>query len=148
MAKSKRQKQRTTQQRAPRQAATPSRTRLATSAGASRQSVVQAAQQAKRRQEMIKWLGGGKPMGSFSFTKSWTDGGKTFAQGNLTIHGVSKTISFPYSVKREGEWATIDGTAKMDYQNFSLPIIKTMVVMTVDPKLTINFHLVGKVKQP
>lgn len=101
----------------------------------------------KRDKEMIKWLGGGKPMGSFSFTKSWTDGGKTYAQGNLTIHGISKAISFPYSVKREGEWATIDGTAKMDYQNFSLPIIKSMVVMTVDPKLIINFHLVGKVKQ-
>src|SRR6478735_1690505 len=97
----------------------------------------------KRDKEMIKWLGGGKPAGSFQFTKSWADGGKNYAMGNLTINKVSKTISFPFTVKREGEWATIDGSATMDYQNFSLPIIRTMAVMTVDPKLSVKFHLVG-----
>jgi polyisoprenoid-binding protein YceI len=101
---------------------------------------------AKRDQEMIKWLGGGKPAGSFTFLKTWTEGGKTHAQGALTINRVSKTIAFPYSVKREGDWATIDGSVKIDYQNFSLPVIKAMMVMTVDPKLVINFHLVGKVR--
>lgn len=102
---------------------------------------------AKRDQEMIKWLGGGDPKGSFAFTKSWTDkAGKTHGMGSLTIHGVSKAVAFPYTVKKEGDWVTIDGTASLDYQNFKLPIIRAMAVMTVDPKLTVRFHVVGKVK--
>jgi polyisoprenoid-binding protein YceI len=101
---------------------------------------------AKRDAEMLKWLGGGAPNGSFKFTKTWTDkAGKDQCMGTLTIHGVSKTISFPYTAKKEGDWVTIDGSATMDYQNFSLPIIRAMAVMTVDPKLEVVFHVVGKV---
>ena len=97
-----------------------------------------------RDEEMIKWLGGGKPAGSFKFIKSWKDNsGQLHAMGTLKIHGVSKQISFPYSVKKDGKWVTIEGTAKLDYEDFSLPIIRSMAVMTVDPKLTIRFHVVG-----
>jgi polyisoprenoid-binding protein YceI len=101
----------------------------------------------KRDIEMIKWLGGGKPKGSFAFVKSWDvkpEGGK--AQGTLTIHGVSKSVSFPYTVSRDGDWVTLDGKVSMDYQNFKLPLIRAMLVMTVDPSLVIRFHVVGKVK--
>ncbi len=101
----------------------------------------------KRDKEMIKWLGGGKPKGSFSFDKSWDEkktGGS--AQGTLTINGVPKTLGFTYTVKQEGEWVTVDGKVGMDYQNFKLPIIRSMMLMTVDPKLMVRFHLVGKVK--
>lgn len=102
---------------------------------------------AKRDQEMIKWLGGGDPKGSFAFTKSWTDkSGKTFAMGSLTINGVSKTVSFPYTVKKEGSWVTVDGTAVLDYENYNLPIIRSMAVMTVDPKLKVRLHVVGQMK--
>ena len=101
----------------------------------------------KRDVEMIKWLGGGKPKGEFKFEKSWDEtpeGGS--AQGAVTINGVSKTYGFRYTVKQEGGWVTIDGSVPMDYQNFKLPIIRSMAVMTVDPKLSIRFHLVGKLK--
>ncbi len=102
---------------------------------------------ASRDAEMIKWLGGGTPKGSFKFTKSWTDkAGKDQGMGNLSIHGISKAISFPYTVKKDGDWVTIDGKANMDYQNFSLPIIRAMAVMTVEPQLEVTFHIVGKVK--
>jgi len=102
---------------------------------------------AKRDAEMIKWLGGGNPTGGFKFTKFWTGGdGAPHGTGTLTIHGVSKEISFPYTVTRDGDWVTIDGKVSMDYQNFSLPIIRAMAVMTVDPKLVVRFHVVGKVK--
>lgn len=97
-----------------------------------------------RDDEMLKWLGGGKPSGSFRFTKSWKDkSGQLFAMGSLTIHGVSKKISFPYTVKKEGRWVTIDGTATLDYEDFSLPIIRSMAVMKVDPGLSVRFHIVG-----
>lgn len=100
----------------------------------------------KRDKEMVKWLGGGAPEGSFTFTKTWSDKGKTYAMGELKIHGVAKAIAFPYTAMKEGTWVTIDGTASMDYQDFGLPIIRTMAVMTVNPKLAVRFHLVGEVK--
>lgn len=100
-----------------------------------------------RDQEMIKWLGGGDPKGSFKFIKSWKDDkGATLAQGTLTLNGVSKTIAFPYTAGKDGEWVTIDGKVTMNYQNFKLPVIRSMAVMTVDPKLSVRFHVVGKVK--
>jgi polyisoprenoid-binding protein YceI len=100
----------------------------------------------KRDAEMMKWLGKSGTEGSFRFIKTWTDGGKTYAQGTLKIHGISKTIAFPYTAKKEGDWVTIDGSASLDYQDFGLPIIRSMAVMTVNPKLTVRFHLVGKAK--
>lgn len=102
---------------------------------------------ADRDAAMIKWLGGGKPTGSFKFEKSWTDPkGVNYAQGSLTIHGVTKTIAFPYTVNKSGNQVTIDGKVTMDYQNFNLPVVRAMMVLTVDPKLVLGFHIVGKVK--
>lgn len=101
----------------------------------------------KRDAEMIKWLGDADPKGSFKFIKSWTDNaGKDNGMGTLTIHGVSKTIAFPYTVKQESGLVTIDGKVVMDYQNFNLPIVRAMAVMTVDPKLEVSFHIVGKIR--
>lgn len=102
---------------------------------------------AKRDAEMIKWLGGGDPKGSFKFTKSWTGkDGSPHGTGTLTINGVFKEVSFPYTAKQDGDWVTIDGQVSMDYQNFKLPVIRAMMVMTVDPQLVVRFHIVGKVK--
>lgn len=100
----------------------------------------------KRDTNMIKWLGGGTPKGSFKFLKTWKKGGKKYAQGEIKIHGVSKKIDFPYTVKKKGAWVTIDGTAKLDYQDFKLPLIRALAVMTVDPKLTVRFHVVGELR--
>jgi polyisoprenoid-binding protein YceI len=97
-----------------------------------------------RDENMIEWLGGGGPKGSFKFIKIWDQDGKTYAQGTITIHGVSKLIAFPYTVKKEGKWVTIDGVATLDYKDFGLPLIRAVAVMTVDPKLTVRFHVVGK----
>ena len=99
-----------------------------------------------RDAEMIKWLGGGAPKGSFKFVKFWTDKTGDKAEGTLTIHGVSKTVYFPFTVKKDGEWVTASGKVEMDYKDFGLPLVRAMVVMTVDPKLVVNFQLVGKVK--
>ena len=101
----------------------------------------------KRDDAMITWLGGGNPKGRFSFTKSWVDGkGGKHAMGTLTIAGVGKTVAFPFTATREGEWVTIDGRVGMDYKDFGLPVIRAMALMTVDPKLTVRFHIVGKIK--
>ncbi|TAE78586.1 MAG: hypothetical protein EAZ84_00515 [Verrucomicrobia bacterium] len=100
----------------------------------------------KRDAEMLKWLGKAGGEGSFRFIKTWTDAGQTYAQGTIKIHGVSKTIAFPYTAKKDGSWVSIDGNAALDYQDFGLPIIRSMAVMTVNPKLNIRFHLVGESK--
>jgi polyisoprenoid-binding protein YceI len=100
----------------------------------------------KRDAEMMKWLGGDAEKGSFKLDKSWADEkGVEHGIGTLTIHGVSKTVSFPYTAKKDGEWVTIDGKVSMDYRNFDLPIIRAMAVMTVDPQLVVRFHVVGKI---
>jgi len=101
----------------------------------------------KRDKEMMAWLGGGDPKGNFHFSKTWVDQqGKNHASGNLSINGISKPISFPYTVKKEGDWVSIDGKVEMDYRNFDLPMIRAMAVMTVDPKLVVRFHIVGQIK--
>lgn len=100
-----------------------------------------------RDQQMVTWLGGGEPKGSFRFVKSWTDAkGATFAEGTLTINQTTKTISFPYSATKDGSWVTIRGTARMDYQDFGLPIIRSMGLLKVAPELTVRFHVVGKLE--
>ena len=100
----------------------------------------------KRDKEMIKWLGTKDPAGSFKFLKTWTDAGKTYAQGSITIHGISKTIAFPFTARKDGNWVTVDGTASLDYQDFGLPVITNMAVMKVSPGLSVRFHLVGEAK--
>ena len=99
-----------------------------------------------RDAEMLKWLGGGTPKGSFKFVKFWTDKTGDKAEGALTIHGVTKTVYFPFVVKKDGEWVTASGKVEMDYKDFGLPVVRAMLVMTVDPKLVVNFQMVGKVK--
>jgi len=100
-----------------------------------------------RDTEMLKWLGAATPMGSFKFIKFWTDkAGVDHAAGTLTIHGVGKTVYFPFKVKKDGEWVTASGTAELDYKDFGLPVVRAMLVMTVDPKLVVTFQVVGKVK--
>ncbi len=100
-----------------------------------------------RDAEMLKWLGGNAPKGTFKFVKFWTDkDGVDHAQGTLMIHGVAKTVYFPFTVKKDGEWVTASGQVEMDYKDFGLPLVRAMLVMTVDPKLVVNFQLVGKVK--
>lgn len=103
---------------------------------------------AKRDAEMLKWLEYAKNQkGSFEMTKTWTDSaGKTWAQGNLKFHGISKAVAFPLTTSKSGDRVKIDGSVWIDYQDFSLPIIRNMAVMTVDPKLKISFHLEGDAK--
>lgn len=101
---------------------------------------------AKRDAEMLKWLGSNDEKGSFKLDKAWVDEkGVQHGSGTLTIHGVSKKISFPYTAKKDGDWVTIDGKVSMDYRNFDLPVIRAMAVMTVDPQLLVRFHVVGKI---
>jgi polyisoprenoid-binding protein YceI len=102
----------------------------------------------KRDSEMLKWLEHGKsPKGEFRMNKTWRDkSGNSHAQGTLKIHNVVKNVTFPVTAKRDGKRVVIDGNVWLDYQDFSLPVVRAMVVMTVDPKLNVKFHLEGESK--
>lgn len=101
---------------------------------------------AGRDAEMVKWLGGGAPKGSYKFVKVWSKNGVDYAEGTLTINGVAKTVHIPITVKKDGAVVTTIGKLVIDYKDFGLPLVRAMLVMTVDPQLTISFTVVGKVK--
>jgi polyisoprenoid-binding protein YceI len=101
---------------------------------------------AKRDAEMMKWLGGGDPKGSYKFVKVWSKNGVDYAEGVLKINGAVKTVQIPIVVKKSGDVVTTTGKLVIDYKDFGLPLIRAMLVMTVDPELTISFSVVGKVK--
>ena len=76
----------------------------------------------------------------------WQQSGTTnLAVGELTIHGVKKSIQMPVTAKNiNGIW-DITGEADFDYRDFNLPKIRKMLVLVVDPHLQVTFHLVGKI---
>ena len=102
----------------------------------------------KRNRNMLKWLDHARtPTGSFRMTNWSRDArGQAIAHGILTIHGVSKEIRFPCQVKRDGSSLTAEGTVRLNYTDFGLPIVRQLAFLTVKPELTISFRLMGVVQ--
>lgn len=100
-----------------------------------------------RDQEMNKWQGtAGHPSADFRLTK--IDGDKTkTAHGVLTLHGVSKPIDFPVSVAADRGLYSIDGEALVDTTAHGLPVIRKFLVLKVDPKVAVRFHLQGRLAE-
>jgi len=102
----------------------------------------------KRDKEMLHWLEHAKlPSGGFtlaSFTKRVD--GKMWAKGTLKIHGVSKTIEFPVTSVRKGKTLTVSGAVKLDHQDYKLKKIRKVLVLTVNPVVTVRFSLQGTIK--
>lgn len=69
--------------------------------------------------------------------------GGRIAAGRLTLHGVTRDLRFPISVLHQNGRYTIDGDAAIDTREFGLPIIRTMVLLKVDPVVHVRFHLEG-----
>lgn len=103
--------------------------------------------EADRDKKMLDWLDATThPTGSWTMTKQWKDSaGQQYVGGPLTIAGVSKEITIPVKAQKTGNGMTLDGDVWIDTTNFSLPIIR-MVVLTVNPKVNIRFHLEGVVR--
>jgi polyisoprenoid-binding protein YceI len=97
-----------------------------------------------RDKKMLDWLNAAKnPTGSWKMTGQWKDSaGKQYVKGPLTIAGISKEIVIPVTAKKSGNVVSLDGETWIDTTDFGLPII-TMMVMTVNPKVKISFHLEG-----
>jgi polyisoprenoid-binding protein YceI len=98
----------------------------------------------KRDQEMLHWLqDAGGLKGAFTLTKCEEKNGGLLAAGELSMHGVKREISFPLTVKRQGEHLEYGGSVELDHQHFGLRRIVKFAVLKVDPLLTIRFKLAG-----
>ena len=97
-----------------------------------------------RDKKMLDWLGATKnPTGTWKMSGQWRDSaGQQYVKGQLTIAGVSKEIVIPVTAKKSGNNVSLDGEVWIDTTDFGLPII-SMLVMTVNPKVKISFHLEG-----
>lgn len=72
-------------------------------------------------------------------------GNNTFtARGHLTLHGVTRELSFPVTLMRDGDLYVIDGEAPLDTRDFGLPVIRMFAVLKVDPLIRVRFHLQGR----
>ncbi len=105
---------------------------------------------AKRDKHMKEWFDpAAHPSNSWSLTKFETRDGKTFAQGRLSLHGVTKDLEVPCVLTRPtASTLTVEGSARFDHRDFGLPKIRSFLVLTVDPVVRVNFHLEASAEKP
>lgn len=85
---------------------------------------------------------------SFHLT-GWQEAGtNNIALGQLTIHGVTLAVQMPAIVKPHDTSWDISGQTAFDYHEFKLSKIRKALVLTVDPRSKVKFHLAGKIVSP
>ncbi len=99
-----------------------------------------------RDRAMLKWLEyDTNQMAAFHLT-GWSQAGTTnLALGGLTLHGVTRAVQMPVTVRQDAAGWEVSGRAVVDYRDFKLPKIRKALLLTVDPALTVTFHLAGKI---
>jgi len=95
-----------------------------------------------RDKQMLLWLEAKKfPTATFVLKSLAPSGTQMTATGDLTLHGVTRPISFPVSIGDVGSRHTIDGTASIDHREWGLKIIRKLGVLKVDPTVKVTVHL-------
>lgn len=98
---------------------------------------------------MLKWLGYDSNRIASFHLMSWKQSGNTnIATGELMIHGVKQSVQMPVVIKQGNNAWDISGQAFIDYRDFNLPKIRKALILTVNPKLVVRYHLVGKTVPP
>lgn len=110
---------------------------------------------AKRDEEMHRWQNTATyPDGQFVLAALEPAGGShgsdqgnghLTARGTLTLHGVSRELTFPVAITTDRTVYAIDGEALVDTREFGLPVIRKFALLKVDPVVKVRFHLQGKV---
>jgi polyisoprenoid-binding protein YceI len=99
---------------------------------------------ASRDAAMLKWLAyEANPKASFQLTGWSVSGATNIASGRLTLHGVTVEVRMPTVVTHHGAAWEISGRTTFDYRDFKLTKIRKALLLTVDPSLTVKFHLEG-----
>lgn len=71
------------------------------------------------------------------------DGGHFHARGKLTLHGEARDVALSGSITTDRKIYAVDGAAELDTRDYGLPVIRQLLVLRVDPKVTVRFHLQG-----
>ncbi|MGZ8938880.1 MAG: YceI family protein [Limisphaerales bacterium] len=101
-----------------------------------------------RDKEMLHWLEQNRfPTARFTLKSCSLQDGKWVGSGDLEMHGVSKGIVFPLSIRRDGAHIVYSATISLDHRNFGLERIVKFLVLKVDPLLSVHFELMGKVER-
>lgn len=97
----------------------------------------------KRDKKMLGWMDvDTHPSAHFELTKVVDRDGMKIGMGTFYMHGVTKDIEVPFSIKRDGKTILIDGTAEFDYMDWDLKKVR-LLIFTVKPELKVHFHLEG-----
>jgi polyisoprenoid-binding protein YceI len=100
----------------------------------------------KRDKKMKDWMDiAVHPSARFEMKNVIMRDGATIGSGTFFMHGVSREIEVPFSVKRDGDSVVMDGTAEFDYMDWDLKKVR-LFIFSVNPELKIRFHLVGELK--
>ena len=101
---------------------------------------------ARRDQDMLAWEQAATfPEGRFVLTALDASGAAQFrARGRLTLHGQSREITIPVTITQEPDRWVIAGEARLDTRDFGLPIIRSYLLLTVEPIVRVTFHLEGR----
>jgi polyisoprenoid-binding protein YceI len=102
--------------------------------------------EADRDQAMYGWEEIGRfPEGSFVLTAVSPASGRRFlARGRLRLHGVEREVVFPFTVGVEGRTLAIDGETTLDTRDYGLPVFRKFLFLSVEPKVRVRFHLLGR----
>lgn len=86
------------------------------------------------------------PTGRFTVTSVTPTGNAGVAQvkGTLELHGRTRPLAFPVTLRQHGAIETVDGATPVDYRDFGLPIIRKFGLLKVHPVVRVVFHLVGR----
>jgi polyisoprenoid-binding protein YceI len=95
---------------------------------------------------MLKWLEYDTNQTAAFHLTGWHQAGITnIALGQLMIHGVTMPVQMPVVVKHADTAWDISGETIVNYSDFKLPKIRKALLLTVDSKLKVMFHLMGKI---
>lgn len=101
-----------------------------------------------RDKEMLHWLEHNRfPTAKFTLKGCSLQDGKWVGSGDLEMHGVSKGIVFPLSIRREGAHIVYSAEISLDHRDFGLQRIVKFLVLKVDPILSVHFELMGEVER-
>ncbi|HEX3303957.1 MAG TPA: DsbA family protein [Thermomicrobiales bacterium] len=150
MAKSKRQRQRASQQTAARPTTDTTQPRRTGGPGPQRQSITAAAQQAQRRKEMMKWLGTGLLLAVFAVVaviaiqQSRDSGG---SGSNTDVATVVAAQPIPEGVQQNGNILGDPNAPVLvvEYGDYQCPFCKKFAIEDY-PKLIQDYIQTGKVR--
>ena len=98
-----------------------------------------------RDKEMLRWLEHDKfPAVRYEMKaiRKSASGGLE-ADGELSIHGKTQTVTFPLTIERKDAALTVRGEVRIDHRNFDLKIIRKFGILSVKPEIKITFLATG-----